>query len=75
MSHFPISKIKIIFDIENKNGAMNLSWRCINGEDNEIYYRTGNRIIKFEEIINEKVNTYVFMDQIENQMILCSIEV
>ena len=54
---------------------MNLSWRCINGEDNEIYYRTGNRIIKFEEIINEKVNTYVFMDQIENQMILCSIEV
>ncbi len=70
-----IAGIKIIFDIENKNGAMNLSWRCINGEDNEIYYRTGNRIIKFEEIINEKVNTYVFMDQIENQMILCSIEV
>lgn len=61
--------------MEYKNEAMNLSQRCINGEDNEVYYLTGNRIIKFEEILNEKVNTYVFMDHIGNQMILCSIEV
>lgn len=67
---------KKIFDIEYKNGVINSSYRCINIDNNKTYYRTGNKINKYEKIISKKIYTYyTLIDQMGNQIILCSIEV
>lgn len=65
-----------VTDIEYKNGRINICWRHINMDDNDIKYCTGNEIIKSKfKRSNHTYIDYALSDEIGNQQILCSFEI
>lgn len=65
-----------VTDIEYKNGRINICWRHINMDNNDIKYCTGNEIIKSKlKMTNNTYMDYSLSDEMGNQQSLCSFEI